>query len=89
MTKIKISPSLTGTPLTEQELKSIIGGNVNYSNTCYCMYTVNEVENGELVPKPASAEVSVTDENDCISKCNAFCNDPKNTECRYSYRAYA
>lgn len=67
MTKIKISPSLTGTPLTEQELKSIIGGRMGFTRNCDCKL----YDDGELV---SSVKLEVNDETQCSQKCTNNCN---------------
>ncbi len=67
MKKLKISPSLTGTPLTEQELKSIIGGKVNYTRTCHCTLTHS---NGLVTSK----YLTVKDETECSISCASECS---------------
>ena len=80
MTKIKITPSLTGTPLTEQELKSIIGGRMGFTRNCSCQLYK---KNGEPLDEKTLA---VKDESQCSEKCGSLCND--NSECYRSTYYY-
>ena len=69
MKKLKISPSLTGTPLTEQELKSIIGGRMGFTRNCSCQFYG---KNDEFI---GDDTVAVEDEGECSEKCRDLCKD--------------
>ena len=73
MTKIKIPVSTMGTPLTEEELKSIVGGRMDMSKTCYCTLSYKD---GTSTTSTIAAE----NEEDCRSKCQDSCNN--NSKCR-------
>lgn len=81
MVKLKISPSLTGTPLTEQELKSIIGGKINYTRECYC----DIYQNYELIS--TSIPVPAQNEDNCIAQCNSLCRYDR-TDCSSAQAIY-
>ena len=80
MKKIQISPVLMGTPLTEQELKSIVGGSMALVKSCTCYYTDN---NGN----ETSEAVEADDEDTCSTKCKNNCNNDGACE-NYSYAYY-
>lgn len=80
MKKIHISPVLMGTPLTEQELKSIIGGRMTLVKYCTCYYTD---KNGNETSEAVEAE----DEDTCSTKCKNNCNNDGACE-NYSYAYY-
>ena len=80
MTKIRISPSLTGTPLTEQELKSIIGGRIGFTRLCSCQLYK---ENDELIRTDI---LEVENESQCSKECGNNCNnEPQCYKSKYSY----
>lgn len=67
MKKLQLpSFSLVGTPISEEELKGIIGG-MTHTRTCTC--TFNQ-KNGEVISTSVEAETS----NDCQNKCTNICN---------------
>ena len=73
MKKIKISQNiLTGAPLSDEDLKLIIGGNARYSNSCKCTYF--DRQGGSSVK-----EIQVYNESDCRQKCANLCSS--NPEC--------
>lgn len=69
-----------GTPLTEQELKSIIGGRTTLVRSCTCYYTD---KNGNETSEAVEAE----DEDTCSTKCKNNCNNDGACE-NYSYTYY-
>lgn len=69
MKKIQISPELMGTPLTEQELKSIVGGNLTVVRTCHCTFTFTD---GSVTSKTF---YNITSEGACSEKCQGYCDE--------------
>lgn len=72
MTKVKIPVSTMGTPLTEEELKSIVGGRMDMSKTCYCTLSYKDGTS-------KTSTIAVDSEERCKSKCQSRCDD--DTEC--------
>lgn len=88
MTKLKIPiDPLLGSPLTDEELKSIIGGLTDAaSRNCKCNYQV-----GWIASEASNESVylyNVTDENACKSRCKAVCEDVNGTSCPNYYTVY-
>lgn len=80
MTKIKIPASAMGTPLTEEELKSIVGGMTGDTNNCSCHL---EYELGTSI-----IGVHATDKETCKAKCSTMCvNDEYCIHADYEYYA--
>lgn len=80
MKKIQITPKLMGTPLTEQELKSIIGGINAVTRNCHCTFThgdgtVTSIDNG-----------NITDEGACSSFCASQCTDHEENCTQYTFQ---
>lgn len=74
MSKLTIPvPPLLGAPLTDEELKSIIGGQFQEaSRICSCTYLVGHIASGgEIVALRIS---SAKDESDCRTKCLNACS---------------
>lgn len=74
MTEIKIPVSTMGTPLTEEELKSIVGGNMDVTRTCICYLSFKD-------GTTSSTSVAAESEEDCTAKCLNNCN--MQTSCRF------
>jgi len=88
MYKLKIpTDPLLGSPLTDEELKSIIGGQTNAaSRSCDCHYQV-----GWIASEARNESVflgNVTDEADCKSRCKVVCEDVNKTSCPSFYTVY-
>ncbi len=70
--KIPVNP-LLGSPLTAEELKSILGGQVNLVRECHCMFTY-----GGSIPVgtscPASVNIEAADEATCKQACQGKCD---------------
>ena len=80
MTKIKIPASAMGTPLTEEELKSIVGGMTDDTNNCSCHI---KYELGTSI-----IGVKAADQETCKAKCSAMCvNDEYCIHADYEYYA--
>lgn len=80
MKKIQITPAITGTPLTEQELKSIIGGISAVTRNCYCTYTHGD---GTVT---SESNDNITEENACSTFCANQCKDHEVNCTKYSYK---
>lgn len=80
MKKIKISPILMGTPLTEQELKSIIGGITAVTRSCYCTFTHGD---GTITSK---SNDNITDETACSMFCSNQCRDHEVNCINYTFK---
>lgn len=81
MTKVKIPVSTMGTSLTEEELKSIVGGCVKVTKTCTC--TLSYLEPEETKVTSAKAD----DEDQCRIKCEAQCQlDEECVQYFYEYK---
>lgn len=70
MTKIRIPVSAMGTPLTEEELKSIVGGMTGDTNNCSChiKYKLGTSIIG----------VNAADQETCKAKCSVMCANDEN-----------
>lgn len=71
--------SLIGTPLSEKELKAIIGGSAGVTRTCVCTYTDSS---NQVTSESVEADSEVT----CSAKCHGACSS--NASCisaTYSY----
>ena len=69
MKKVQITPELMGTPLTEQELKSIIGGMNAVIRNCHCTFTHGD---GTTTSKDND---SITEESACSTYCENQCTN--------------
>lgn len=80
MKKIKISPNiLAGAPLSDEDLKLIIGGNARISRTCKCTYF--DEQGGSSVES-----VQVENESACRKNCTNNCNNnPKCVNVAFEY----
>lgn len=72
MTRVKIPVSTMGTPLTEEELKSIVGGRMDKPNTCYCTLSLKDGTSKTSI-------IAADSEEKCKLKCQSWCDD--DTEC--------
>lgn len=82
MKKIKISQNiLAGAPLSDEDLKLIIGGNARYSNSCKC--TFFDEHGGSSVKEIQAANESICRDK-CMNNCN---NDPKCKDAAWAYSA--
>lgn len=74
MTKIKIPVSTMGTPLTEEELKSIVGGmDVTKKTKCHCVLST-------FSGVPSAVDLTASFPEQCVEKCDSHCN--KEADCR-------
>lgn len=82
MKEIRISTNLkVGTPLTDDELKLVIGGNARYMNSCKC--TKFDKDGGSSTDIMAAENESV-----CKEKCMNSCyGDEKCVRSTYAYTA--
>lgn len=67
MTKIKIPVSTMGTPLTEEELKSIVGGRMDKTITVDCVCS--------LSMGPGKAQITISRSASTPEKCALKCDD--------------
>lgn len=73
MNKLKFqASSLAKTPLTEEELKAIIDGQIKITTTCTCSFTYND-------GSTSTTSVEAENQETCASKCEAACS--KNERC--------
>ncbi len=78
MSKLKIpASSLLGTPLTQSEMKEILGG-ANYYQTCSCKYYYND-GTSDL------EKVNLIENQKCSEACNSRCNTPRCTSYEYFF----
>lgn len=70
--KIPVNP-LLGSPLTAEELKSILGGQVNFTRICHCTYHYRGSCHGDK-SCPTSENVAADSESLCSEKCQSNCN---------------
>ena len=80
MVKLKIPVSTMGTPLTEEELKSIVGGRMDKPNTCYCTLSLKDGTSNTSLIAAASVEKSKLK---CPSLCDADTECDKMLEVKY------
>lgn len=82
MSKLQMpKSSFIGTPLSEDELKAIVGGNVDVERTCICTF---KDSSGNITKASMSADSELV----CSEKCYNEC--AKNGSCvssTYSYSA--
>lgn len=72
MEKLKLGPSyLKGSPLTEEEMKSILGG-MQLTRVCSCYYVYSSEASG--LGYPLEERVEASNEFVCESKCRDNCN---------------
>lgn len=68
-------PSIEGTPLTEEEMKSILGGQIYQTRLCSCYFRYSSgVENTSDNLYPASKSVEAGNETICMQKCQDDCD---------------
>lgn len=85
MTKLNLSmfPVNMGTPLSEDELKSILGGNTNLTRQCTCTYIDSE-------GKETKEKVEADSEYMCSEKCWGACRmDGDCVKIHYEYVSYS
>lgn len=88
MEKIKLPPTcLEGTPLTVEEMKSILGGLIDQTRICSCyFFYASGVQSTSDGLYPSISSVKATNEATCRDKCKAKCDN--NDECLYSEYSY-
>lgn len=81
MEKIKLPPTcLEGTPLTVEEMKSILGGQIDQTRICSCYFRYSSgVQNTSDNLYPPTVSVKAADESTCIQECQNECR--KNDKC--------
>lgn len=91
MEKIKLPPTcLEGTPLTVEEMKSILGGQIDQIRICSCYFRYSSgVQNTSDNLYPASKSVEADSETICMLKCQDDCNhNGKCVHWDYSYYSH-
>lgn len=81
MSKLKLPPAvLNGTPLTESEMKEIIGG-IKILEYCSCTLYIT---NGTRVDRKYSMTSGIPCADICMSECSKLNKDDQPTSC-YDY----